>query len=1009
MQTPTEPKLTGKPDLRALVERRRKPLIGVAIAIVVYALLGFFLAPWLLERTATNAVRDTLGTELRMRDVTVNPFVLSLEIEGLELDQPDGEAFLGIERIFINFQLSSLFRWAATFREFHIESPQLHLARDGEGSFNFSFLAQAPAEPEATEATAESGPPRLLIQDFAVTNSVVDWRDAIPPEPVFTKLGPVNIAISELNTLPDRAGSQDVVITTETQGTLSWNGSLQLNPLRSEGRASIKGSHFPLTSAYLKHEIGFDVDEGSVDVELDYRVDTLPDGTLEAAVNNIEMSVTDIVVTTFNEALGRSGPDREVLTLPAMRLWGGEFLWPEKTVAASGFSVDDGVISLFRDENGDLNVLPAQDESDASGEAQTEPAADTAEGDAWKLSLSQFAVNRLALNMEDQGVDPAANVGWRSLDINIRDISNEPAAEFPTMVNLAALDGGSLSIDGRIAVLPNPSFDLDLVIDAFEFGMIDPYVKQLADVHLESGALNVQAKLQSSADEPLKVSGDVEIVDFLLTESDQDTRLGSWASLRAENLLYSSAGRTLEISELRFDKPYGDVLIAEDGSVNLGRVRKGDDEESVDEPRSQNDDASQPEQEPATAVTIGRVVVNDAAADFADLSLPLPFSAQIAALNGDISTIATTSAEPSSVMMEGKVDEFGSVRISGTVTPLEPAANTDIRVAFENVDMPKFSAYSIPFAGQEIASGRLDLDLGYTIKEGALVGENSIVLRDFELGDKVEHPGAMSLPLGLAVALLKDPQGRIDLDVPVRGDLDDPEFKYGAVVRKALVNLLTKIVTSPFALLGKLVGAEAGELEYVVFEPGRADLSPPEMEKAGKIAEALVLRPQLALQIAGVYEPERDGVALKAAKVDTAIEERIAAEKDDKTMYADQRREAVEEFLSEALTKADAKAALAEARDSHTAQGDDGKQQFDAVAYTEALRKQLIDLQPLGEEELPGLGAARADNLRQAILDANADLDARVVVDAPESVTPDDEDRVRMKVKLSSGKNIAAE
>ena len=129
-----------------------------------------------------------------------------------------------------------------------------------------------------------------------------------------------------------RAGLQDVVITTESQGTLSWSGSLQLNPLRSAGNASIKGSHFPLTSAYLKHEIGFDVDEGSVDVELDYRVDTRPDGTLEASISNLEMSISDILVRTFNEALGRSGDDRDVLKLPLVRLWGGEFRWPDRTV-----------------------------------------------------------------------------------------------------------------------------------------------------------------------------------------------------------------------------------------------------------------------------------------------------------------------------------------------------------------------------------------------------------------------------------------------------------------------------------------------------------------------------------------------------------------------------------------------------------------------------------------------------------------------------------------------------
>jgi len=380
--------------------------------------------------------------------------------------------------------------------------------------------------------------------------------------------------------------------------------------------------------------------------------------------------------------------------------------------------------------------------------------------------------------------------------------------------------------------------------------------------------------------------------------------------------------------------------------------------------------------------------------------LPLPFKAQIAALNGEISTIATTSSEPSTVKMEGKVDEFGQVQISGTVTPLDPAANTDVKVAFENVDMPKFSAYSIPFAGQEIASGRLDLDLGYTISEGALVGENRVVLRDFELGDKIEHPGAMSLPLGLAVALLKDPDGKIDLDVPVRGDLNDPEFKYGTVVRKALVNLLTKIVTSPFALLGKLVGAESDELEYLAFEPGRADLSPPEMEKAGKIAEALKLRPQLGLQIGGVYAPEADAAALKADMADRAIEERIAAVKDDEAMYAEQRREAVEELLAESLAEADRATILTEAREAHTTLNDDGKEQFDAVAYTEALRGRLIDAQPLGDEELLSLAAAREDSIRQAILGVDTELGERVASEAAATVDLDDNDRIRMKLTL---------
>ena len=142
-------------------------------------------------------------------------------------------------------------------------------------------------------------------------------------------------------------------------------------------------------------------------------------------------------------------------------------------------------------------------------------------------------------------------------------------------------------------MLPQPAFDFDLLVDALEFGAADPYIKSLVDIHLESGALNIEAKLQSSADEPLAVSGDFEITDFLLTESDQDSRLGSWASLKAENLAYSAADNTLEISELLFMEPYGDILIAEDGSINLGRVRKGDEAETEAEPESEEADTEQ--------------------------------------------------------------------------------------------------------------------------------------------------------------------------------------------------------------------------------------------------------------------------------------------------------------------------------------------------------------------------------------------------------------------------------
>jgi len=1006
-----------KASIAALSEKYRKHILSACAVVVVYALLGFFLVPWLINKIAVESVRDKLNAKLVLGRVAVNPFVLSLRVEGLELDDPAGDAFSRIDEIFVNFQLSSLFRWAWTFDEFHVNGAEFFLSRDAAGTFNLAaFLDQKSAEVDQPSETAESSPLRLLIFDFAIRESVAHWNDQFPPEPVATRFGPVNIEIQELNTLPQRAGQQAVVITTETQGTLSWSGSLQLNPLNSMGSASIKGSHFPLTSAYLRHQSGFDIVEGTADVELDYSVSTETDGSIKAAVDNFELTFRNVLARTFSPQADEASPDRDVLRLPLMAISGGALRWPEQTVSVTSLSLDDATLSLFRDATGQLNVAPRKDIDDVEvvlvADVETVDASGSvADADAdtdaeWKVSLDNLSINRMTLGLEDQSVVPFADIGLKSLDLKVSGISNEAGDAFPTELTLVPQSGGTVSLNGTISVLPDPIVDLELIIDSLQLAGAHPYIKPLADVNLDSGALNLTGHLQSSTGNPFSLSGSLSIVDFLVTETDEGSRLGSWSRFDARNFAINSAARSLEISEIEILQPYGDVLIAEDGSVNLGRIEKADNNETT------ADDAAADSAEPKFAITVGRVVITNAAADFADLSLPLPFDAKIANLNGDMSTIATASSEPSTVALEGTVDEFGFVRISGTVTPFDTSRNTDLKVAFQNVEMPKFSAYTIPFAGREIASGQLDLDLGYKVTASELVGENKIILRDLELGEKVPHPGAMSLPLGLAVALLKDTEGKIDIDLPVRGNVDDPEFRYGGVVLKAIANLIIKIVASPFALLGNLLGVEPSELEYITFLHGRADLTPPEIERAGKIAEALSLRPELVLEVRGVIDREADGLALKTARLDEIIEERItaiASDDTDQTMYTEHQKDVLEQLFIESSLSEDPAAALDELVIRFTAGAGEGNdtavEQFDELAYANELRSQLTDALPLTEAELIALANARAANVRAAILQAVVELEGRILLGEPQAVAEDSVDGVRMKVTLRTGKD----
>ncbi len=1003
--------------------QHRRKLWTAGVLLVIYTLTGFFFVPWLVQKLAVDTVRERFGSTLTIDAVAFNPYVLGLRIDGLLMRDPEGQNFIGAQQIYVNLQLSSLFRFAPTFAEIRLDGPEVRLERDAGGALNTAFLLQKsetePASaPEPDQSRAQ--PPRLIVHDFAINDAVLRWRDEVPEQPVETIFGPVDVRISNLNTLPEKEGQQDVVIRTETAGVLSWKGSLQLNPLRSAGRAQVLGSHMPLVSAYIREAAGFELVRGDADLGFDYALETMPGGGIQARIDNAQLALRDILVRTFGAATSAGqANDRDVLVLPDLSIRGGSMRWPEQSVEVDDFEISDAAVSMYRDAAGALNIVPRREQKETAPEPPME--SDVRENDNgadWSVSLGRFSINRMSVALVDDSVQPQADMGIDDLTLTVSDISTIAGARFPVEATVLTRSGGTVQVDGEIGVLPAPVAELTIAASELSLAESHPYIQPLADVNLDSGHLGLNASVTSNADDAFAFAGDVTISDFLITETDEGSRLGSWERLLFSQVAVSVAQRSIRVSEVRFDKPYADVFVAADGSVNLGRIepgkqmpKRGQAEAAQPvataeqaEAAASNGTAVQPRQ-PAFDVTIGRVVVADAAADFADFSLPLPFEAGIAALNGQVTTIATGSAEPSTVDMEGKVDDFGLLRVSGSITPLNVSKNTDVRLRFENVEIPKFSAYTVAFAGREIASGKLDLDLGYAVTDNELMGENRVLLRDFTLGDKVEHPGAMSLPLGLAVALLKGPDGNIDIDLPVRGNVNDPEFGYGRVIGKALVNLIVKIAASPFALLGNLVGVAADELDHVAFIAGRADLTPPEQERIANIGQALALRPELVLEVSGVVDGDADGLALKTARLDELVEARIDAS--DET-YDVQRTRVIEALFRETVTLQEG--GLDELRARFVTSATDPESGattsgFDALAYTGELRRRLIEQQTVTEAELAALATARADSVRTALVATDVSLAERIRMGQQQAVEADENGGVRMDVTLTTRGN----
>ncbi|MHB8811361.1 MAG: DUF748 domain-containing protein, partial [Desulfobulbaceae bacterium] len=392
--------------------------------------------------------------------------------------------------------------------------------------------------------------------------------------------------------------------------------------------------------------------------------------------------------------------------------------------------------------------------------------------------------------------------------------------------------------------------------------------------------------------------------------------------------------------------------------------------------------AKQPGKEPFP-LQLERVRLDNGVVEFADLSLALPFAARIEKFKGTVLNITGEPTARATLKFSGLVDQYGQAGAEGSLAPLDPKHFTDIKVNFRNVELLPISPYTVTFAGRRVASGRLDLDLGYKIKDSELLGDHRAVLRNFTLGEKVESPNALDLPLDLpldlAIALLTDREDKIDVAVPVRGNLNNPKFSYGHVIWQAVLNLLTKIVTAPFQALGALFGAGSTPPDRVLFEPGQAEPAPPEREKLQQVAAALNQRPRLTLTVPGVFARDLDGKSLRDMAVRrslaTLLEATLPPGEDPGPVAFDHAKtqRALEELAGGKGTMAEFQAAYAasagvKARRVNPVLVLFGKGSDDLEFYR-ALFQHLVDTAPLAEEELRNLAATRRDAVIRELKD----------------------------------------
>lgn len=580
-------------------------------------------------------------------------------------------------------------------------------------------------------------------------------------------------------------------------------------------------------------------------------------------------------------------------------------------------------------------------------------------------------------------------------------------AHLDTSAGDSARPAGSLRVQGTVSTRPQRA-SMKLEVRNIALAPFNPFLAKPTTLKLASGAAHAtgQVEWRGEGKTPgVRYTGNAGVDRLQLNHEANGERLFAWQELLAEGIELDSANKTVRIDDVRIAAPAGKIAIAKGRSTNLTGVMRGGAAPAANTPAEAGKKpapAPAAAGDPAFTVNVERVQVRNGELDFSDQSLVLPFAAVIREFGGTITGLSSQPGTRASLKLEGRVDEFGQAQVGGTINPFEPKVFTDIGMTFRNVAMSPLTPYSATFAGRRIASGRLSLDLQYKLNNSQLQGENKVLLEQFTLGERVESPTAINLPLDLAIALLTDSNGRIDLSVPVRGNVDAPEFAYGHLIWQAIRTVITNIVTAPFRALASLFGSGADKVDAVGFEAGRAQLAPPEREKLARVVGVLKQRPQLRLVVEGRYDATHDGAALRTAAARRALAERQGiklAGADDAALanFDNAKTQRTIELMLEERAGAGSVDKFKASHEKTT--GKEVSRVNPALAligrgssdrqFYEALFNQLVTLQPLDKAALTDLAARRGAAILE-YLKTTAGLDGARVATKPAAETKAD-------------------
>jgi hypothetical protein len=875
--------------------RRHVVAVSVIVALLLlYTLGGFLLVPYIVRTQAISYVQHTLGRQLSIGSVKFNPFIFKVEIHDLKLNEANGASIASLSLLRVEFNaMASLLHRAWTLGEVRLEQPFVSVRVEPDGSVNLAKLAPPSKQPEPAPSKSQALP-AVRVGLFSVQQGGLHFEDRSRGEPFTATLTPIEFDLTDFRTQPNFENKYQFSAATSAGERFDWSGQFDVRPLSSNGEFSVTGLKATTIASYLEDSLPCKLNSGTLDVKGLYQFVSQGSAGPSVAVTLPSVRVHTLTISPRES----EASETPWISLPELDVNDTKVVLNDHTAAVGEILLKEPAVQVWREADGTLNLqklagapktptapaaAPPVAGASTTSTTATAPAATTP---AWKLTLAKFSIEKADIAAEDRSVKPAMTLHVAPLNVTVQNFASEGTQPLTYDVEAAVNESGHLHSAGSVTLTPLAA-QVSVDLKGLELSILQPYLSQQAEMALYKGAASSELKIDY-ADKPakgqpqLKVTGAAEVVELATRDTVTNADFVNWSAFGVTGLKYQMNPSSVDIDRVYAKGFYSRVIISQNGSINIKDVmqvpgapppKPAPEPKSAARPKTKS---AAPPSAPAPSgptmpIRIRRIDIENSTADFSDHSIEPNFSAGITNLHGSIVGLSSAPAARAKVTLDGSVGEFAPVQIRGEINPFLATAYTDVSLSFHNMELTTFNPYSGKYAGYSIEQGKLSTDLHYHIENRKLNATHHIVVDQLQFGAATESKEAAPLPIKLAVAILKDRNGVITLDLPeITGTLDDPKFKIGPLIWTFVLDLMKKVITAPFAAIGSLFGG-GPELSYVDFAPGTAALSESEAPKLAKLSRALVEKPQLRLDVPLHAINDTDDAALSKAALEQAV------------------------------------------------------------------------------------------------------------------------------------------